>query len=223
MNNYGSGRAAPARVVVEFFAYVGLRHTIRLRDNAVLVRLSDLMQNAPLAAHEALAAILVAKLLKKRVPPAARQIYENFARQTDIAEQSKEQRKQRGRKNLTAPRGAVYDLEEIFIRLNRDFFQNSIKKPLLSWSTRRTFRIFGHHDATHGAIVVSKTLDDVRVPRFVAEFVLYHELLHIKHPTEQRHNGRRTIHSAVFRREERLFPHFEEAEKWLALLAKKKR
>lgn len=217
---FDSKRGLPP-VAVEFYPYVGLRHTIRIRDEKVFVRLSDLTKNAPSFVHQALAFILVAKLLRRRVPKKAAEIYREFARHPKVTETTLEKRRERGRKIVTSAKGAVYNLDAIFKRLNLHYFGNTLKKPVLTWSRGKTFRIFGHHDATHETVVISKTLDDARVPEFVAEFVLYHELLHIKHPTHTI-NGRRQIHTAAFRRDEELFPQFEEAEEWLERLAKRK-
>ncbi|HXH70477.1 MAG TPA: hypothetical protein VNI60_09125, partial [Pyrinomonadaceae bacterium] len=53
-----------------------------------------------------------------------------------------------------------------------------------------------------------------KVPKFVVEFVVFHEMLHIFHPTTLR-NGRRYNHTAQFRHDERKFAYFEEAENWI--------
>jgi len=85
---------------------------------------------------------------------------------------------------------------------------------VLTWSARKTYRILGHHDATHDTVVVSKSLDDASVPAFVVEYIVFHEMLHIAHPT--RHvNGRRYNHTPAFRLDERKFLYFEEAERWI--------
>ena len=217
----GDKRTLPP-VSIEFYPYVGLRHTIRIRNGRVFVRLSDLSNNAPLAIHESLAFILVSKLLKRRVPKIHDENYRRFAGQTEIIGQANNARKERGRKIVSSPRGQFYDLNEIFERVNRSFFQNKLEKPVLSWSQKKTHRLFGHQDAVHNTIVISRTLDDSRVPQFVVEFVLYHELLHIVHPMRIV-NGKRQIHSPAFRRDERKFTRFEEAELWLERLAKQQR
>jgi hypothetical protein len=209
-------------VSVEFYPYVGLRHTIRIREGTVFVRLSDLSKQAAPAIHEALAFVLVSKLLRRPAPETYSQIYRNYAAEPEIGERANNSRKLRGRKITTAPRGAVYDLEEIFRQINKTYFQNRLKQPVLSWSQTRTRRVFGHQDAVHDTIIISRTLDDRRVPEFVVEFVLYHELLHVVHPTRIV-NGKRRIHSAAFRRDERKFFRFEEAEKWLEKLATRER
>jgi hypothetical protein len=102
----------------------------------------------------------------------------------------------------------------MFARLNREYFREALEKPTLTWSARRTYRILGHHDSTHNTIVLSRSLDDRSVPRFVVEYVLFHEMLHIAHPAKHV-NGRRYHHTPAFRRDERKFAYYEEAESWI--------
>jgi predicted metal-dependent hydrolase len=92
----------------------------------------------------------------------------------------------------------------------------------LTWSQRETSRIFGHHDGAHETIVISRTLDSQDVPEFVVGFVLYHEMLHVKHPVRVV-NGRRSIHSAAFRADEKLFPQYQLAQEYLEHLAQAQR
>src|SRR5438093_704025 len=88
----------------------------------------------------------------------------------------------------------------------------------LSWSQRKTRRLLGHHDHVHQAIIISSTLDNAAIPRFVVEYVLYHEMLHIKHPARVV-SGRTSYHGRPFREDERLFERFDEAAKWLEKIA----
>ncbi len=67
----GSNRGVPA-VDVRFYPYAGLRHTIRLRSGQVYVRLSDLCKDCPPEVMRALAFVLVARLLGKKVPEISR-------------------------------------------------------------------------------------------------------------------------------------------------------
>ena len=201
-------------IEVRFYPYVGINHTIRLRGGKIFVRLAEICQNAPLDAQRALAFILVAKLLRKKVPPLAAKIYQSFVKSREMQAKAVENKRANGRKIITSPKGEIYDLDEIFVRLNRTYFQNAIEKPILSWSARKTYRILGHHDSTHQAIIISKSLDDANVPAYVAEFVVFHEMLHIFHPTTLR-DGRRYNHTRKFRRDEKKFARFTEAENWI--------
>jgi predicted metal-dependent hydrolase len=215
---YAPKRAAP-EIAVEFYPYIGINHTIRVRSGAVFVRIAEICREMPASAQKALAYILVAKLFRRKVSPQAREIYANFVKRREIRETAAQNKKTKGRKIIGSPRGDVYNLEEIFDRLNRTYFRNSLPKPILGWSARKTYRILGHHDATHETVVVSRSLDDKKVPKYVVEFVVFHEMLHIFHPTEHR-GGRRYNHTPRFRRDERKFAYFEEAENWIERSAK---
>lgn len=201
-------------IEIRFYPYIGINHTIRVRDGKIFVRIAELCREMPLAGHKALAYILVAKILRKKVPPKAREVYTSFIKTEEIRDQAIKNKKTRGRKIVTSAQGDVYDLDEIFDDINEIYFRDAIPKPVLSWSSGKTYRILGHHDSTHQTIIISKSLDDKKVPRFVVEYVVFHEMLHIFHPVEIR-NGRRIVHSPQFKRNERTFEYFEQAESWI--------
>jgi len=116
------------------------------------------------------------------------------------------------------PRGVAHDLEERFESVNRDYFGGSMSRPRLAWTRRLTHRRFGYYDPTRDRVMLSLTLDDRNVPRFVVEYLVYHELLHRQYPS-QLVNGRYRSHTAQFKRAERRFRRYDEAEQWLSKLA----
>lgn len=207
------GGAAP-EIEVSFYPYIGINHTIRLRDGKVFVRIAQIFDGAPMPVQKSLASILVSKLLRRRVPKSDLENYQAYVKTEPVQTQAFENRRRRGRKIVTTARGEAYDLEEIFARLNRVYFQNALPKPVLTWSAQKTFHRLGHHDSTHATLVISKSLDDKKIPAFVVEYVVYHEMLHIKHPTVYR-NGRRYNHTPAFRRDEENFEFFTEADAWI--------
>jgi hypothetical protein len=206
-------RPAP-EVNVRFYPYIGINHTIRVREGRVHVRVAEICHDMPMTAHRGLARILVGKLYGRRTPPGARDAYEGYIRSVDVRDRADVSKRTRGRKIVTGTKGEAHDMDEIFDSLNFWYFGGRIEKPTLTWSPRKSFHILGHHDSTHDTISVSRSLDSNSVPRFVVEYVLFHEMLHIAHPTVH-HNGRRYNHTPAFRRDERRFPHFREAEKWI--------
>jgi hypothetical protein len=211
-------RAIP-EIEVKFYPYAGLNHTIRLRSGRVYVRISDIFKSAPRDVHRALAFILVAKLLSRRTPDVHERAYRDYAYSPQILRASDIARRRRGRKIISTSRGRVYDLEKIFSRLNRLYFDKSLEKPVLTWSQRRTRRILGHHDPVHKTIVISKTLDGRDMPEWFVEYIVYHEMLHIKHPARLI-NGRRYYHTNAFRSEEQRFPYYDQAQQWLDQVAR---
>ena len=68
---------------------------------------------------------------------------------------------------------------------------------------------------TRSSSAVSST--GANTPRYAIEYLLYHEMLHLKHPVRVR-AGRRCVHSREFQAEERLFPELEAARAYLKRL-----
>ncbi len=213
-NALGPKLAVPP-ISVEFYPYIGINHTIRIRSGGAFVRIAEMCRDMPAPAHRDLAYILVSKLLRKRKKGIDSNAYHEYIKTAEMRERAAESKRTRGRKVVTTSAGEAYDLDHIFDDLNIEYFGGELSKPVITWSAKKTFRILGHHDAAHDTIVISRSLDAADVPKFVVEYVLFHEMLHIAHPTVH-HNGRRYYHTPAFRRDERRFPSFDKAEKWIA-------
>lgn len=206
---------------VRFYPYAGLNHTIRLRSGRIYVRISDIFRDAPANVQRALAFILVAKLLRRRTPQMHERVYRDYATSPQVLRAADLARRQRGHKQISSARGNHHNLDRLFARLNRRYF-DELEKPTLTWSQRRTRRILGHHDPVHNTIVISKTLDAADVPEWFVEYILFHEMLHIKHPARLV-NGRRLYHTKAFRAEEARYPLYAEAQEWLNHIARERR
>ena len=209
-------------IEVRFYPYAGLHHTIRVRSGRVYVRLSDIFHSAPPDVIRAIAFLLVARLLSRKVPPAHERVYRKYAYSPQVLRASDIARQKRGRKVISSAKGKVYHLGELFERLNRRYFDNEIETPVLTWSKRKARRILGHHDSVHNTITISKALDARDVPEWFVEYILYHEMLHIKHPAKLI-NGRRYYHTAAFRSEEQRFPRYQASQEWLDRVVRKNR
>lgn len=204
----------PPPIEVSFYPYIGINHTIRIRKGRVYVRIAEICRDLPASAQRALAMILVAKLYRRRVPTAAKDVYSAAVSTDEYRVRAARNKKKHGRKIITTAKGQVYNLDKIFDSLNYAYFGGSLEKPTLTWSVRKTYRILGHHDATHKTIVVSRSLDSVTVPKYIVEYIVFHEMLHIYHPAKIV-NGRRYHHTPAFRRNEQKFAYYEEAEEWI--------
>ena len=210
-------RAPMPPIEIKFRRFTSLNTTIRLREGRLHVRLSDLLEHAPESVLEAIAHILVAKLYRKPVAAAASDRYRRYTQSEAVLKQAERIRQVRGRKVLSSPRGHVWDLEEVFEAVNRRFFHGLMGRPTLTWSAHVAKRMLGHYDAAHNTIVVSRVFDRPGTPRYAIEYLLYHEMLHLKHPVKVR-AGRRCVHSREFQAEERLFPELELAREFLKRL-----
>ena len=202
---------------IEFFAFANVNNTIRLRQGKLLVRLSDLLEGAPQAVLRAIAHILLAKMYRHPIDRVQAARYRKYLASHEIVRKTHLVRQIRGRKQLHSARGHFYDLDAVFEKLNTRFFYGLLARPRMSWSRTRTRRILGHYDPAHNAIVISRVFDQSAVPGYAVEYIVYHEMLHLKHPVRLR-GSRRCVHSAEFQAEEKLFPQLAEANAFLKRL-----
>ncbi len=108
----------------------------------------------------------------------------------------------------------VYDLSVIFDSVNAQYFDCQIPKPLIAWTSRSNYRKVGSYNYVLNMILISRIMNDHRVPELAVRFVMYHEMLHIKHGIFEQ-NGRVMAHTPEFLADERQFIGFAEAEKIL--------
>jgi hypothetical protein len=205
----------PPQFVIEYHPYANLTHTIRLREEIALVRLSDALEPAPRAVLEAIAAILLSRLYGKCPPDELLDIYRRFSYAQSTRRRILRLRELRARRAEHRPRGCHHDLEPLFGALNRRYFQDSLPQPRLAWSRRVWRSQLGCFDPALDQIVLNLKLDQPGVPRYVVSYVLYHEMLHLKHPIGLE-RCRRTSHSGQFRKEEKRFEHYGRALRFLA-------
>ncbi len=202
---------------IRFFRFANLNNTIRLREGRILVRLSDLLEGAPEPVLHAILHILVAKLYRKEIDASHAARYRKFTGSQAMTVKTHIIRQMRGRKRIEGPKGQHYDLEEVFDELNRHFFHGLMARPQMTWSGIHARQSLGHYDPAHNTIVVSRIFDRPGVPRYAVEYLVYHEMLHLRHPVKLR-GSRRCVHPVAFQEEEKLFPHLEQAKKYLKQL-----
>jgi len=203
----------------EYRPFTTLRSTIRLQDHCAEIRVADVLAEAPPIVKEALAEILLAQIYRRRPSQEARACYLAYVYSPAVRHRVDTMRRQRGRKRLLPPRGCRFDLEEIFQRLNERFFGGGLDPARLGWSPHRSRSLLGHYDAAHGTIMISRWFDAAEVPRYLVEYLVFHEMLHIKYPVE-RDGHRRVVHSQAFRAAEKKFPHYERARRRLMRMAR---
>ncbi len=205
----------PPRFVVEYHPYVDLTHTIRLREDTAHVRISDALTRAPRTVLEAAAAILLGRLYGRRPPDDLLDTYRRFSYARSTQERVLLLRQRRARPMEHRPTGQYHDLAALFDRLNRKYFDDSLPRPRLGWSRRAWHTQLGCFDPALNQIVLNRQLDQRRVPEHVVAYVLYHEMLHVKHPMRFE-RCRRTSHSRHFREEEKQFENYGRAVRFLA-------
>ncbi len=211
-------RTPPPEIRVRFCAFAGARSSACLKDGRLELRVTDLLEGAPAPVLEALFFLLLGKLYRRQVPRQYAHRYRSYWNRQDMQRRLHLMRQIRGRKFVSGPRGAHYNLEEIFEDLNQRFFHGLMARPLLGWSRTPSRTNLGHWDPSHNAIIISRALDDPALPRLLVEYVLFHEMLHLRFPARSR-GGRRQVHTREFREAERAFPQLDEARRLLKRLA----
>ncbi len=192
---------------IEYRAFSSLRSNIALEGNRARVRISDILAEAPTIVLEALAEILLAQLFSRRPSEEARECYMAYVYDPAVRSRVDQTRRSRGRVRLLPARGRCYDLEEIFARLNHRFFNDELSPCRIGWSPRPSRSVLGRYDPAHHTIAISKNLDSESIPLEIVEYLIFHEMLHIRIPLE-RHGSRRVIHPRAFREAEKAFPNY---------------
>lgn len=201
-------------VVIRYRRRANAGSSIQWKDGRLEASLSDVFQQAPESVQEALAWILLCKLFRKQTPPRHLDRYRRFLNRKEVVRSVEQVRRERGRKRILSPQGAHFDLVELFEDLNLRFFFGLMARPELGWSPTRSRTILGHYDVAHHTIVISRWLDGPDVPRYVVEYVMYHEMLHLRFP-EERSGSRRCVHTQQFREAEQAFPDYQSANEWI--------
>lgn len=194
-------------VEVEFKKYANADSRISLADGRLRVQISDMLQGAPAPVQEALAHILISKLYRRDSDTRVLAVYRRYLNRADVRRTLHIVRRQRGRKQFRHATGNTYDLHKIFDELNVQFFDGLMAEPQLGWSLRPSRTTLGHYDPSHHSIILSSLLDVSQCPELAVRFVMYHEMLHLKHPAVHRAT-RRCIHTPEFKKDERRFPEF---------------
>ncbi len=134
-------------------------------------------------------------------------------------------RKRTGPRRLPVhPEGEYIHLKDVLERVSNRYFAGATADVNIGWGRMRERRRKGRRARTRSralatycfedtTIRVSPVLDSARVPDFIIDWVVYHELLHHILPVERSGNKKR-YHTAKFRALERAFPHYEEALRW---------
>jgi hypothetical protein len=209
-------RSPVPRIDLQFKPFANADSRVRLEDGAVAVRITDLLEGAPAPVIEALAHILLGKLYRKPVSRQYEYRYRLYLNRRDMRKRVHLVRQERGRKVHLGSQGKVHDLETVFEELNRRHFGGMMARPGLGWSHVRSRTRLGHFDPSHNMIMISRIFDDPRAPRLALEYVMFHEMLHLRYPVD--HSGsRRCVHTPEFKAHEKQFPSFNEAK---ALLRK---
>ncbi|HLC38502.1 MAG TPA: hypothetical protein VJI71_03550 [Candidatus Norongarragalinales archaeon] len=207
-------------VKAEFKKYAGLKARAELKEGKIIARVSDGFENAEREVLVGLALTLLGGLFKKKIDNAYTKAYKEFSTRETTSSFHDSLRKLRGRKTERESLGEAHDLlairESLFTRYG-DILGELTPRPSIGWTEGESKRVLGFHDGAFNSIAISNALDGEMVPRFVVEYVVYHELLHCKHKVlfQRGESMRRTVHPKEFRDDEKKFVLADKAEQWI--------
>ena len=199
-------------IVVNYRKYANANSRVRLTEGRLFVDISDLLRDAPAPIQEALATILISKLFRKTPEKTVVARYRKYFARGEVQRVLEQIKQQRGRKLLRHPTGKYYNLLDIFEDLNLKYFHGLMARPDLGWSVKPSRTVLGHYDPSHHAIVLTNLLDSQLATPLIVSFVMFHEMLHLRYPTESRRSGRRCVHTPAFKAAERTFEEYARAK-----------
>ncbi len=113
------------------------------------------------------------------------------------------------------PAGKVFNLQQIFVFLNKTYFQNQLDL-LITWKKVPVYKkyrqiTFGSFNQYLKLIRINSLLDSSEIPYYFVCFVVYHEMLHYVYPMKIVKN-RRQVHFKAFKEAEKKFLQYKQAK-----------
>src|SRR5260370_18063714 len=146
----------PPRFRVEFYPYSSLVLTIRRREEVIHVRFSDLLRRAPMAVLEGAAALLLARVYRRKAARALTEPYLEYGRSARTRNRMHRMRRRPVPPSATGPRGEHFDLDGLFDQLNGKYFAGQLQRPHIGWSARSWRRQFGCYDPGPNQILLNR-------------------------------------------------------------------
>ena len=198
-------------VRVRFMPFRSTLYSFRLdRRNTAVVKFHLAFRKSCEAAVLQAAQLMLCRSRKTRLA-LPRAEYDRFVRSLSHGDFKLPGARKGTRKALGA-QGIHRHLEDSFKRVNTAYFSAQLAQPELCWSPARARRILGSYQERHDRLIISRVFDSPSVPPFVLDFLMYHELLHKFLGIGRRNDGKRCIHSPEFKRLERRFERYTEAQ-----------
>jgi hypothetical protein len=209
-------------VCASFRPFSSVRHKASLDrlQMRVEAQVSDAFRLSTREALLGLALYLCARLFGKKVENEYVRAFREFSKKGSLLRLSDSMRQVRGRQRRHNAQGAAHDLSQIGTSVMEKYSRVVClpRMPAVFWNDRGGKRTLAFYDRAFDAVLVSRIFDSVKVPRFVLEYLCFHEFLHAKYaPLYERGKSMRVIvHSTAFCRDEEKFAQHREAEEWLS-------
>jgi len=208
----GNDEITAARVAFKPFRVTLYSYRIR-RNGRADVKLHVAFRNAPENVVAQAARLMLTRRRRAR-RALDRAAYDAFVRALRPGDFELPGARRGHRMSVCGP-GRHHSLPESFQRVNAEYFRSQLEQPELCWSKDRARRILGSFQERADRVIVSRVFDAPKVPVHVLDYLMYHELLHKFLGTGRHDNGRRCLHGKDFRRLEKQFKFYKEAQAFL--------
>jgi len=208
-------------VRAHFKPFSSVRHkaSVNRLQMEVEAEVSDAFRLSTREALTGLALDLCARLFRKNADNEYVRAFREFSKKGALFKLSDSMRQIRARKRRDNSQGAAYDLSEVGASVMEKYrgVLSLDKMPSVFWNDKGGRRTLAFYDRAFDAVLVSRIFDSEKVPRFILEYLCFHEFLHSKYkPLYERGKSMRVIvHSTAFLNDERRFEQYAEAEEWL--------
>jgi len=193
--------------------FKGLKDTMvrsRRRDGHVELKVSDIFEGAPPEVMNGLANMIFSQLYRKKRGRYTKEILDWMM--SDDFVRSKQPIFLKRSRNLTrSAAGEHIDLDDSYERLIDLGLVDRDGNIVISWTKRDNAKKIGYCSFFMRVVVISSILDSPDTPPFVIDYILYHELLHLRKGVDplRRH------HNKEFLDLEDLYPMRSRAVKWI--------
>ena len=202
-----------------FFGPKEFQASWKRSGNCIDIMISDYLVDAPDAVIQDFSSTVIGTITDRR--PAYGDTHLDWVR-SDRYINDKRRIYLRRSRNLTGSHtGNERDLTDSLDRLLDSglLVPDGIDNSFFSWTKLPNVRKLGFCSPMMRVVGISSVFDDVSVPEFVLDYVVYHESLHL---TQGYRPGQRA-HSKKFRADEKKYPRYDEAESYLRSLRAEKK
>lgn len=194
------------RVELRFYPYRNGSSSLLWKKGILSGKIHESFLAADRTTAESLAKLLISRILGRAENSDWKESVQNY-----LNRQSYKPR----RTKIYSPLGKHYDLERVFSRIRSLYFErDDLEGVRIEWSPRMGKRRLGTYDRETKTVRISPVLDRPEVPEFVIDHIVHHEILHHLYPV-LRWKNRNVIHGPEFKKKEREFERFREANRWL--------
>ena len=188
-----------------------LHYAYRITETGIEIELSDYLADAPIGVlNDECTAIAKWSLGHKYVQP---QSMTDYLLSSDFIVRSRPLYLSRCRTLTMSQQGRSKNLLDSVERLLKMglALDSDIRNSYFSWATHMARFKFGQCNQTFRVVSINPDLDSDAVPDEVVDYVVYHEILHLRQDMSKNHRP----HNAQFRSWEHMYPGYDAMEDYL--------